>query len=1446
MSDWEPVAEDWTPADEWTPAEASWGETLKAIPAQILGGAEQAMGGIAQAVTAEQPPLKQRLVEQLKQPGPGMLLGGPLFEVSKTISDKAKNALLGEEGKAGLRDFGEFMFERGTSRIQEATPENQTFWQKAVSTAGVSAGTMIPAGAMAFVTRNPHLVAASFGAQEFGRAFGDAKAHGLDDATAMKHAVASGLIEAGTEYLPAKELFKKGSGPFKRLVNYLAKEIPGENAAELGQLASEYINGLEDDVTAQDVIDTIKLTTAATLIGGSAQSAVASGLEAIQPDQASVPPTDQPPTPVEKPELTLADIANRPDSELDALVDQFLAEDEQIDTEALSQQVADLEASEVAQQAEQVQQQDITEEDRRQDPEKRARVESLKEKVSRLETDVMEGRADPQELLGTIKELRTELTTDSLMQIPNRRAFNEHMESNPGEGVLFGDIDDFKSYNSRYGHEQTDKILSHMGEIMRELSQEMGVPGFRRSGDEFLAAGTPEQIEQYGAELQKRLANATVKVKRPDGTVVEHQGIGFSYGVGQNEELAEQVSAEQKQQRKAAGLRVGERDEPARLPDEPAAGQPDNRSDQPAPAAGDNRNQGLGWEPASSADQLISELEEGSREEGQKTTETEVLTKNSEQNLQPSGENGTRGTLFANPFAAVYQAYQQFGRKVLDRINAAYGWRFSPLGKLPAQDLYLKDRYQALGKIADTEEISTRVYETFRKLDGREAELVYEYLTTAGTTTANLSNKPVQYEWHGKTVTSTVKQQAEVIKRLIDRVGQNLVKAGLLHKDSYQKYQDAYLPRLYLKHLLGPDAARQFAGGKKPSDMGYLKNRKDIPQDVRELILGEITDPGYLASKSLGRSMRDLAVLDWFEQIAKNRDWALPDSLVQWQGHSVSVFWLKAEAARIREQIPHYKPQNQQRALQLVQQMDQVVQAAVTRLGRAPDDYRQAPDTPQYGRLRGMYIRKEIYNDIVGIPGNRDPHARWWESPFEYGGIGTKVTQLWKMFKVALNPPTQIRNFISNGILLQLSGVGSHRVLPLMIQAVQEIRQNGKHFRVAKKYGVTASTFANNELIRIERAFLDLKARNAGTLSLAQLRNIAGIIADGAGDLYQFSEALWKTAKIIDAMKREGKSESDAVLEAQKWLYDYSLVPQIVRYFRNTPIGVPFITFYFKTFPRMVEVLATAPHRFAPYFAIPALFTAAIASDYDVEPEDVEKLKLALPEWLRNHGHLFFLPFKDQHNRWQAFDFSYLLPWSMFEQAASEAKDLNLKGFVEETGALGGPVPDLLAAITTNVDGFTGKEIINPNDPPADQVKSMMNYLWSLAMPTWMTDNGLVGKMYEALYEVDKRTGEPKLTVSQAALRGLGLNIYPVEPEASRQRNLRFMQFELQELQKRMGERLRDKNLSSEDKSGIRKVFRSMIDEKRMQMQEYRKASRIHPNLKGQPVRDHNAQDDAA
>lgn len=774
-------------------------------------------------------------------------------------------------------------------------------------------------------------------------------------------------------------------------------------------------------------------------------------------------------------------------------------------------------------------------------------------------------------------------------------------------------------------------------------------------------------------------------------------------------------------------------------------------------------------------------------------------------------------------------------RKVSDAVDSTLGKldaAVDGLSNLPDQFDYLRDRYLALGKIARVDEISTEVRKAFDGAAPADKQAVYDYLTTRGATTGRISDHKLR-------------SIAKRIKDTINYTGDQLVARGLLDQEARDHYRDQYLPRMYLRHMLDDQAFKVIGMGKKPSDMGYLKHRKDIPQEIRDVVLGEIKDPSFLSVNAIGRAMRDVSLLDWMGKISQNNDWVFPEIFVPWQGKKVTAYWLRAEADRIENQSAHYTPANKTKADALVAQMRLTAHQALGSMSAIDHKkFKQIPDTRRYGLLRGMWVRTEIYNDIMGASQIVNADPTWFEDWFGFGGKGTRLTQWWKFTKVAANPPGQIRNFISNMVMLQLSGIGLHRLPFALIEAARDITNNGKYWQVAKKYGVTESTFTAQELFRVKRDLVEMEAQKGKLSSLRWLMSAGARFFEGVSDLYQFSEALGKTIKIMEEMKA-GKSEAEAAIEAQKWLFDYSLVPQSVRIARNAPVGMPFLTYQVKVLPRLLEVAAKYPWRFLPWAGLLYGMQAAVASMFGVDDDELKKLKKSLPEWLQDRGHTIFLPFRDADGRLQVADVGYFFPWTFYSQTGKHVADGKVKkALVDDVGGqFSAPILGAAAALMANYDTFTKQPIYKETDPVGYQAAAIANYAYDLMAPPFISSHGVVspmglvdtkfgGKLTQALAGTTNRFGDPKATEEQALGAMLGFNFYGMDPEHTRVTNLKVMEFKVHEAEKGLKQRLMDKGLSSEQRLEAIRDYRERMSELQQEMLEYAKESQVPEQLK--------------
>jgi hypothetical protein len=781
------------------------------------------------------------------------------------------------------------------------------------------------------------------------------------------------------------------------------------------------------------------------------------------------------------------------------------------------------------------------------------------------------------------------------------------------------------------------------------------------------------------------------------------------------------------------------------------------------------------------------------------TTQSKTLTEKLEKVAEPI-EDITQTSIEHDP-GWLGKQWQKGATYTIDTISKSFP-RYKPLRNLPDTEKYLKIRGTAVGKIEDVRQLARQVFNTFSKLNTEQNELVRKFLIKE----ADINSiKDV-----------SIKQEAKDLRQAIDKVGNLLTKSGILSEEIVTKGEGSYLPRVFLKY---------FGKGTK---MGYTIKKKEL-DEVTKNFLGEIKDVGLLGAKAITDPMGDIVRYNFFQKIAQDPNWVLKPALIKFQGREVSPVWLRQEADRIAKEIrDKARPDSD---LSLVKEMDNLIDNAKLNIDKADLSlFKQLPKTKYYGSLRGAYVRKEIYNDIALAGEFANPESGLAKRLLGDAGAVTKVTKLWKMSKVAMNPPTQVRNAISNIMLLNLSGI-KWRIMPKrLMQAWNDWRTNGPYSQIARRHGINNTGFAKQEMLDINKDYLKAKAKQTGSF-VDKTKYIAGSIGELGTRSYQAMEIIGKTAKIIDEMSK-GVNEGDAVLAAQKTLFDYSLIPPSVRYLRNAPVGMPFITFYYKVLPNILETLLRYPERYIPYIAIPYGLHATLAAYKDVTLEDFNKLKKVLPDYLKNRGNALAMPFKDPYGRWQFLDFSYWLPWSMFTGIIKDVKDQKFQKLFTATGLFGGPLPQLITAVQSNKDPFTQRDIVNRYDPPSKKAADIMFYLWRMAMPTFMTDIGFAGKLKQAIDKDVNRYNDPKISITQATLRLFGVNLYPIDPEKSRSQNLRFMKNEITGIKARRTRVLKDPNLTKEDFENLNNKYIKMIKDRSEQIRKYIKETQLHKNLK--------------
>jgi diguanylate cyclase (GGDEF)-like protein len=140
--------------------------------------------------------------------------------------------------------------------------------------------------------------------------------------------------------------------------------------------------------------------------------------------------------------------------------------------------------------------------------------------------------------------------SDPLTGIPNRRAFDERLESEWKRAMrdkvplsfLMLDLDKFKDYNDRYGHQQGDELLKAAAAVIVACARRPGDLAARIGGEEFGVLLPSTKLENacvVAEKLRSGIEKLSVPTERGEETKIT-----ISIGVASGVPLPKSDSAE--------------------------------------------------------------------------------------------------------------------------------------------------------------------------------------------------------------------------------------------------------------------------------------------------------------------------------------------------------------------------------------------------------------------------------------------------------------------------------------------------------------------------------------------------------------------------------------------------------------------------------------------------------------------------------------------------------------------------------------------------------------------------------------------------------------------------------------------------------------------------------------------------------------------------------------
>lgn len=157
------------------------------------------------------------------------------------------------------------------------------------------------------------------------------------------------------------------------------------------------------------------------------------------------------------------------------------------------------------------------------------------DRLRRAEEQLVQEKDKAEELA---EKLLTLSSQDGLTGIANRRHFDEFLANEWNRArraraplsLILCDIDHFKAYNDHYGHQQGDRCLIRVADILQQHARRGGDLAARYGGEEF-AVILPETSLESATEIAERIRQSVLDIAIPHRASATANIVTLSFGV---------------------------------------------------------------------------------------------------------------------------------------------------------------------------------------------------------------------------------------------------------------------------------------------------------------------------------------------------------------------------------------------------------------------------------------------------------------------------------------------------------------------------------------------------------------------------------------------------------------------------------------------------------------------------------------------------------------------------------------------------------------------------------------------------------------------------------------------------------------------------------------------------------------------------------------------------
>lgn len=404
----------------------------------------------------------------------------------------------------------------------------------------------------------------------------------------------------------------------------------------------------------------------------------------------------------------------------------------------------------------------------------------------------------------------------------------------------------------------------------------------------------------------------------------------------------------------------------------------------------------------------------------------------------------------------------------------------------------------------------------------------------------------------------------------INKYGEKLVDLGVLGRETFDANKDVYIHRMYNDpdKILGNARQRILVAG---DELTLRGNIKDISKADWDAGIRPDDAPGWnvVSTTTFERTGG--------EKLKIRRDWT-PEERSQMKEVTDAMISFDRTGKLLANDVS---------ALKFFKDMSNpdLGIAASKSSGRMN---KQVPDDRRFGDLKGKFVSKETYNDLMSIRElNKISQYRNTFEPYR------KLNRFWKGSKTVANPAVHFNNFVSNVVHYDFANGNTKD----FFKAVRDLYKKSDDFMEAESRGVFGGFFGT-EVSKDAMSMLKLYGEKS---SITDNMKLAGgaldystkiaqttkkYTWDAATKLYNledqvFRMALYRTER--DRLIRSGlgaqEAKDMAARKAREWFVDYERQAPVLEILREGPL--PFASYMYGVIPKLAETAARKPIKLA-------------------------------------------------------------------------------------------------------------------------------------------------------------------------------------------------------------------------------------------------------------------------